>query len=137
MHKRSFIRGFVVGVVVKMLCTIAFTLVLAAILKSGAWAEEGSLMHDGRFPVFSRIWFTAQCLVLFGALLAGSASSHWSEYRSWAAPVALALVWLLWSATRVDPGQPLSAVVVKVSISSVGILLGAVLYRRWRGTSDA
>lgn len=137
MRKRSFIRGFTAGIVVKVLCTVIFTLVLAGIVHIDGAAQEGGLLRDGRFPAFSGAWFVAQLLVLFGAVLAGLASSHWSKPSSLAAPLALALLWLAWSAAKVDAGQPVSEIALRVSVSSVGILLGALVYQRWGRASDA
>ena len=136
MHKRSFTRGFAAGVGVKVLCSVVFTMVLAGIVHAGDPAQAGSVVRDGKFPTFSGAWFTSQFLVLIGAVLAGAASSHWSERRSWAAPLALALLWLVWSAAKVDAGQPVSVVAFRVSVSSVGILLGALVYQRWGRESD-
>jgi hypothetical protein len=137
MHKRSFTRGFAAGVGVKVLCSVVFTVVLAGIVHAGDPALEASLVREGRFPAFSGAWLTGQILVLTGAVLAGAASSHWSERGSWAAPLALALLWLVWSAAKVDAGQPVSVVVFRVSVSSIGILLGALVYQRWGRESDA
>ena len=51
--------------------------------------------------------------------------------------LALALLWLVWSAAKVDAGQPVNAVALRVSVSSVGLLLGALAYQRWGQTSEA
>ncbi len=136
MRKRSFIHGFAAGVVVKVLCTVVFTLALAAVFHIGSAAQESGFGRDGRFPAFSGAWCAARILVLIGAVAAGAASSHWSRPGAWAAPLALAFVWLVWSVVKVDAGQPLSAIVIWVSVSPIGILLGALLYRRLGRTSD-
>jgi len=131
---RSFLSGFTAGVVVKILCTAAFTLLLAGILGNAPAQRAGP---DGLWPPFSGEWFAARGLVLIGAVLAGVAASHWSRPGSWAAPLALAAVWLVWSVSTVDAGQPVGALAVRLLVSPVGILIGALAYRRWKRVSDA
>ena len=50
---------------------------------------------------------------------------------SWAVPLALALLWLAWSAVKLPEGLSAGCVLWRVSISSLGILLGALMLRLW------
>jgi hypothetical protein len=132
MRKRSFVIGLCAGIVVKVMCTLAFTLALVGIARlhdpTQEWLQS---MRDGRLVPLSTGWITSQCLVLVGAVLSGAACAHWSKPGSWAAPLALALLWLAWSAMKLPEGLSAGWVVLSLSISSLGILLGALMLQLW------
>jgi hypothetical protein len=132
MRKRSFIRGLSAGIVVKVLFTVILTVALVGIAQvhgiAHGWAH---LVRDGRFPPLSAGWLASQSLVFLGAALSGVACAHWCKPGSWAAPLTFALLWLAWSALKIPEGLPLGLVVFRVSVSSIGILLGALVYQRW------
>jgi hypothetical protein len=138
MRNRSFIRGLSAGIAVKVLCTIVFTVALVGMAHlQGPAHDVPHLLRDGRFPALSTGWVASQSLVFLGAVLSGFACAHWSKPGSWAAPLALAVLWLAWSAAKIPDGQPIGLAAFRVSVSSVGILLGAFAYHRWRQAGDA
>ena len=140
MRKRSFIRGLSAGIVTKLLCTALIALAVVGMTHLDAVAQDGpNPLRDGHFSPLSVGWVASQILVLVGAALSGFACAHWSRPGSWAAPIALAVLWLVWSTAKVPDAQPmgLGLVVAWVSVSSLGILLGALLYQRRYEASDA
>jgi hypothetical protein len=138
MHKRSFIRGLSAGIVTKLLCTALIAVALVGMAHLYAVSQNvPNPLRDGRLPPLSMIWGASQILVFVAAGLSGFACAHWSKPGSWSAPITLAVLWLAWSATKVSPAQSIGVVLVLVSISSLGILLGAFLYQRRHEASDA
>ena len=132
MRKRSFIRGLSAGIVAKLLCTALIVLAVVGMTHLDAAQNVPNPLRDGRFPPLSAGWVASQLLVLVGAALSGFACAHWSRPGSWTAPIGLAVLWLVWSTAKVPDAQPmgLGLVVAWVSVSSLGILLGAYLYQR-------
>ena len=138
MRKRSFLRGFFCGIATKLLCTVATVLALtgASYLYAAA-LDVPSPLHDGPFPPFSAGWIATQAFVIAGAALSGFACAHWSPRRSWTAPVALALLWLVGSAAKVPESRSLFVLALWLTISSTCILLGAFAYHRRFERDDA
>jgi hypothetical protein len=138
MHKRSFIRGLSAGIVTKLLCTAFITVALVGMAHLYASSRNiPNPLRDGPFPPLSIGWIASQVLVFMAAALSGFACAHWSKPRSWSAPITLAVLWLAWSVAKVPPAQSIGLVLVWVSVSSVGMLLGAFVYQRRYEASDA
>lgn len=135
MRERSFARGLIAGVVVKLVWTVVFTLVLATVFRN-APAGEGSASAVPWAP-FSSGWYLARVVVLVGSVLAGIAVAYGSARGSWTATVVLAGAWLVWAAVAPGAAPMTTATLVQGLVSPVGILLGAFGYRRWEAARAA
>jgi hypothetical protein len=130
LRKRSFVRGFVGGVGVHVLLAFAGTYALSEVTAVIAHTNgSANPLAAGPFEPMSAGWTATQGVRVIAGLVAGAAAAHWERPGKWAAPLALALVFVGLAAVSI-PNVHLAVAVPLVLADGASVLLGALLYMR-------
>ena len=132
MRKRTHLRGFLLGYVIRFAVGLFFAYIEVQVLRaiSATYGTENPL-RTGPLPPLTVAWAVSQTWIFASGIAGGIAAAYWAPARSWYAPAFIALTSLVMAAPNLPKTGGIAVQAIWLLITPVGVVLGAYIYSQF------